>query len=116
MSSSQPHFAHKVLLTAIALLGVDGDVANDDLVALPPGVGRVHLGAEVGIHDMTLRTLHMMTDLDLKERRGPGGGDLVCGGLGAQIPEEEVRRVGLGLAVQPPASLRVVHLNVGNGK
>ena len=65
---------------------------------------------------MTLRTLHMMTDLDLKERRGPGGGDLVGGGLGAQIPEEEVRRVGLGLAVQPLASLRVVHLNVGDGK
>ena len=53
MSASQPHFAHKVLLTAIALLGVDGDVANDDLVALPPGVGRVHLGAEGCIHDMT---------------------------------------------------------------
>ena len=57
-----------------------------------------------------------MTDLDLKERRGPGGGDLIGGGLGTQIPEEEVRRVGLGLAVQPLASLRVVHLTLGSGK
>ena len=68
---------------------------------------------------MTSRTeADLMTDLDLKERRrGPGGGDLVGGGVvGAQIPEEEVRRVGLGLAVQPLAGLCVVHLNVGNGK
>ena len=56
MSASQPHFAHKVLLTTIALLGVDGDVTDHDFVALPSGVGRVHLGAEVGIHDMTLRS------------------------------------------------------------
>ena len=32
------------VLTAIALLGVDGDVADDDFIALPSGVGRVHLG------------------------------------------------------------------------
>ena len=55
MSASQPHFAHKVLLTAIALLGVDGDVADDDFIALPSGVGRVHLGAEAWIHDTTSR-------------------------------------------------------------
>ena len=30
-------------LTVIPLLGIDGDVANDDLLTLPPGVGRVNL-------------------------------------------------------------------------
>ena len=34
----------------------------------------------------------------------------------AQIVEEEVRRVSLGLAVQPRVSLRVVHLRVGTGQ
>ena len=34
----------------------------------------------------------------------------------AQIIEEKVRRVSLGLAVQPRVSLRVVHLRVGTGQ